>query len=114
MKFNPLIPELYVSDYNKSLNFYTVLGFKIEYEREKPKFAFLSYKGSQIMIQEYEPEWVKGKLEYPYGRGINLQIYTPNINSIYQSLLKIKYPFNNKIEKNFYKVKEKIIISMED
>ena len=58
MKFSPLIPELYVSDYNKSLNFYTALGFKVEYKREKPKFAFLSYQGSQIMIQEYEPEWV--------------------------------------------------------
>jgi len=113
MKFSPLIPELYVSDYNKSLNFYTALGFKVEYKREKPKFAFLSYQGSQIMIQEYEPEWVKGKLEYPYGRGIDLQIHTPNINSIYQSLLNMDYPVDNKIEKNSYKVKEKIITSKE-
>lgn len=82
MKFNSLIPELYVSDFNKSLNFYTAIGFKIEYKREKPKFAFLSYQGSQIMIQEYEPEWVKGKLEYPYGRGINLQIHTSLIQFI--------------------------------
>jgi len=113
MKFSPLIPELYVSDYNKSLNFYTALGFKVEYKREKPKFAFLSYQGSQIMVQEFEPEWVKGKLEYPYGRGINLQIHTLNINSIYQSLLKIGYPIDNKIEKNSYRVKEKIIVSKE-
>jgi catechol 2,3-dioxygenase-like lactoylglutathione lyase family enzyme len=113
MKFNPLIPELYVSHFNKSLTFYTALGFKIEYEREKPKFAFLSYQGSQLMIQEYEPEWVKGKLEYPYGRGMNLQIHTSNINSVYQSLLNMNYHIHNKIEKNSYKVKEKIIISKE-
>jgi catechol 2,3-dioxygenase-like lactoylglutathione lyase family enzyme len=113
MKFNHLIPELYVSDYDKSLKFYTDLGFKIEYKRERPKFAFLSYQGSQLMIQEFEPEWVKGKLDYPYGRGINLQINTRDINSVLQSLLKINYPINNKIEENTYNVDNKIIFSKE-
>lgn len=52
MKSNPLLPELYVTDFKKSLNFYTeVLGFAIEYTRENPLFAFLSYQGSQIMIR---------------------------------------------------------------
>jgi len=113
MRFNALIPELYVSDYNRSLRFYLNLGFKIEYQRDKPKFTFLSYQGSQIMIQEFEPEWVKGKLKYPYGRGINLQIHTSDIESVYQSLLRMKYSFDTKIENNSYKVKEKIIVSKE-
>jgi catechol 2,3-dioxygenase-like lactoylglutathione lyase family enzyme len=113
MKFNSLIPEIYVSNYNRSLKFYTSLGFKIEYEREKPKFAFLSYENNQLMIQEFEPEWVTGKLEYPYGRGINLQMHIQDINFIFQSLLKINYQIKNKIEKNSYKVKNKIIVSKE-
>lgn len=60
MKSNPLKPELYVSNFQKSLNFYTnILGFKIEYQRPNPLFAFLSYQGSQIMIQQDDDneEW---------------------------------------------------------
>ena len=39
MKFNKLIPELTVTDINKSREFHTkVLGFKIEYERPEDKF----------------------------------------------------------------------------
>ena len=113
MKFNSLIPELYVSNIDKSLKFYTDLDFKIEYQRESPRFAFLSYQDSQIMIQEFEPEWVMGKLEYPYGRGINLQINTRDINLVLQSLIKSNYPFNNKIEENSYRVKERLVVSKE-
>ena len=113
MKFNSLIPELYVSNFDKSLKFYTDLNFKIEYQRKIPRFAFLSSQGAQIMIQEFEPEWVTGKLEYPYGRGINLQIHTQNINSVVQYLKKMNYPINNKVEKNSYRIGNKLIVSKE-
>ena len=37
MKFNPLTPELYVSHFQKSFDFYTkILGFTVEYQRENP------------------------------------------------------------------------------
>lgn len=50
---NPLIPELIVSDLQRSLDFYCqVLGFKIEYQRPEDKFAFLSYHGSQLMLEQ--------------------------------------------------------------
>ena len=43
MRFNQLVPELSVSDIEKSKRFYTdVLRFRIEYERVEDKFAFLS------------------------------------------------------------------------
>ena len=46
MKFNALIPELSVSDIEKSIYFYIdVLGFKIEYERPENKFVFISLDG---------------------------------------------------------------------
>lgn len=39
-KLNTLIPELSVSDINKSLYFYlNILSFKLEYERKEDKFA---------------------------------------------------------------------------
>lgn len=72
MKFNPLIPELSVSNFEKSLSFYTsVLGFRIAYQRPERQFAFLSYQACQIMIEQENPTWKTGTLEYPYGRGIN-------------------------------------------
>lgn len=75
MKFNKLIPELSVTDINKSKDFYTkVLGFKIEYERPEDKFAFLSLGEAQLMIEEINNNWNVGDLKYPFGNGINFQI----------------------------------------
>jgi catechol 2,3-dioxygenase-like lactoylglutathione lyase family enzyme len=87
MKFNKLIPELSVSNFQKSLEFYTkILGFKVEYSRKK--FAFLSLQGSQIMIEEINNHWKTGELKYPFGRGINFQIEINDINPILKSLRK--------------------------
>ncbi|MDD2376807.1 MAG: VOC family protein [Clostridia bacterium] len=69
MKFNKLIPELTVSYIYKSKEFYIeVLGFQLEYERLENKFAFISLKGCQIMLQEKtdSDKWDKSLLEYPY------------------------------------------------
>ena len=72
MRFNKLIPELNVTNFEKSIEFYTkIIGFKIEYKRDKSKFAMLSFQGSQIMIEEVNNNWNIGKLEKPFGRGSN-------------------------------------------
>ena len=82
MKFNKLIPELTVSDINTTKKFYTeVLGFKIEYERIKDKFAFLSLGEAQLMIEQINDNWTVGELKYPFGNGINLQIEIDNLDS---------------------------------
>ncbi len=87
MHFNALVPELSVSDFQKSLDFYTqVLGFKVEYERVQDKFAYLSYGAAQIMIEQINENWNTGELHYPFGRGINLQIETDDVQKISDSL----------------------------
>ena len=44
MKFNSLIPELTVSDIDRTRDFYVnILQFKVEYERVEDRFVFLSY-----------------------------------------------------------------------
>lgn len=106
MKFNHLIPELYVSDFQKSLDFYkNVLGFTLEYQRENPLFAFLSYQGSQLMIQEEDnnEEWQNGKPEYPYGRGLNFQIETDNVSKITKSLQINNYALKREVKDSWYK-----------
>ena len=44
MIFNSLIPELSVSDINKSKDFYLKIGFVVMYDRVEDKFAFLQAK----------------------------------------------------------------------
>jgi catechol 2,3-dioxygenase-like lactoylglutathione lyase family enzyme len=108
MKFNKLIPELSVSDFEKSLEFYTkILGFKVEYTREK--FAFLSLQRSQIMIEEINNHWKTGELEYPFGRGINFQIEIKDINPILQSLKKNKHALFKNPQDKWYRKANKLL-----
>ena len=109
MDFLPILAEFSISDFSKSLNFYVdILGFKVEYQRENPNFAFLSYNGSQIMIQELRPgEKESEKLEYPFGRGINFQIDTKSVQNIIDSLNKNNYPLKRDIKDSWYQAKNK-------
>lgn len=104
MKFLPIIAELFVADFKKSLHFYIdILGFKIEYQRKNPNFAFLSYRKSQMMIQELKPgEKETERLEYPFGRGINLQIETNSVNKIIGFLKKHNYPLARGVKDSWY------------
>ncbi len=87
MKFNKLIPELTVTDIIKSKEFYTkVLGFEIEYERPKDKFAFLSLGEAQLMLDEINGNWTVGELKYPFGNGINFQIDIEDIAGFVQNV----------------------------
>ena len=88
MKFNSLIPELTVRDIDVSRKFYVdILGFRIEYERPENKFIFLSLEGSQIMLEQENGHWNTGSLEYPYGRGINLEITVSDTESMYRNII---------------------------
>lgn len=59
MEFNRLIPELMVTNIEKTKQFYIeLLGFRLEYERIEDKFAFVSFAGSQFMFEEmHENGW---------------------------------------------------------
>jgi catechol 2,3-dioxygenase-like lactoylglutathione lyase family enzyme len=110
MKFNKLIPELSVSNFKKSLDFYTnLLGFKIEYQRKESNFAFLSLEGSQIMIQKNNSKWSTGTLNHPFGRGVNFQIEVKTIEPIISRLNKYKYPIFETVKDNWYR-KENVLL----
>ena len=51
MKFNSLIPELSVTNLEKSKEFYVNIGFEIKYEREEDKLCFLQLEEAQLMIK---------------------------------------------------------------
>lgn len=113
MRFNKLIPELTVTNIEKSRIFYENLGFKIMYERKEDKFIFLELNENQIMIQEDNDVWETGPLEYPFGRGINISMEVKNVEEIKQNLLKINYPLFQDIKESVYRVNEKEYIDKE-
>ena len=91
MKPNSLVPELNISDFQKSIKFYVdIIGFKIEYQREDEGFAYLSLGKSQLMIDQIDKgrTWKTGELIYPLGRGVNFQIEVDKINTLIQNLKK--------------------------
>ena len=107
MKFNSLIPELSVSNINKSKEFYLKIGFKIKYERKEDKFCFLELENNQIMIEENNNNWNTGKLEYPYGRGINISMSISDVEKLYKTLKKEKINFFLDLEVHEYLVDDK-------
>ena len=113
MRFNKLIPELTVTNIEKSKIFYENLGFKIMYERKEDKFIFLELNQNQIMIQEDNDVWETGPLEYPFGRGINISMEVKDVERIKQNLLKINYPLFQDIKESIYRVNEKEYIDKE-
>ena len=101
-KFNALIPELSVSDIDRSLHFYqNILSFKLEYERKDDKFVMLSLNDSQIMIEEVNGHWDTGALSYPYGRGINFQIAVDNVEELYRKINMHNYPINLEMKESW-------------
>lgn len=104
IKFNALIPELSVSSFEESLKFYCdVLGFEIDYQRQESKFAQISLEGAQLMIEEINDNWDVGKMEKPFGRGINFQIELKQIKPMLDSLAKNKYSLFKEVMENWYR-----------
>ncbi|MEM1390024.1 MAG: VOC family protein [Pseudomonadota bacterium] len=81
-----LVPELYVTDLEISLNFYVgLLEFKILYDRPAEKFAYLKKGSAEIMLEEpVGRAWLTGDLEHPFGRGINFQIEVDDVGALFE------------------------------
>jgi len=96
MQRNNLVPELMVTDLNKSLEFWVaLLGFKVAYQRLEDGFAYLDLEGAQVMLEQADPlanQWQIGTLERPFGRGINLQIDVAGVLAVIQRLDAAAYP----------------------
>ena len=114
MKFNSLIPELSVTDIEKSKRFYiNILGFKIEYEREENKFIFISLDNCQLMLEQINDNWNVGEMAYPFGRGINLEMTVSDVSSLYHRVLENKMPIFRELIINEYRANDSVIIQKE-
>ena len=114
----PLTPELSVTDIKTSLKFYTdVLGFDIQYQRPEDGFAMLLRQGSRIMLDEIrstsrtetDRTWISGSLEYPFGRGINFQIHTDNVDELYARVQKAGAKIFLPMEEKWYRCDDALL-----
>lgn len=88
---NQLIPELSVTNLEKSLDFYTkILEFSVAYQRSEEGFAFITLGEAQIMLDEIGKgrTWKTGEFSKPLGRGINFQIRVDDLDAILERLKK--------------------------
>lgn len=104
MKFNSLIPELSVTNIERSIEFYLGLGFEIKYERKEDKFCFIELEGNQIMLEEINENWNTGELEYPFGRGINISMAISDVRKLYSDLKGKNIKMFKELEVHTYRV----------
>ena len=91
-------PEVLVTNFQTSLAFYKMLGFVDMYQREK--FAYLDYQGAQFMIAQRDGCWETGELQRPFGRGVNFQFSTNELDALMARIEKAGLPlYEEKKEK---------------
>ena len=99
-----MVPELTVTDFQKSLDFYTnILGFSIRNQRQTPDFAYLEQEKVQLMIEQYhENGWNVAELSFPLGRGVNFQIELADTQPILNRLAKSKIQLYRELKESWY------------
>ena len=85
-----IVPELYVQSIDDNLAFFVdILGFNIKYQRKEEQFVYLTREGLDLMLEGVEGnsrKWLAGKLETPFGRGINFQWDVTGIEMLYSKV----------------------------
>ena len=111
IEWNKNVPELSVTNLEKSLNFYKTACFKIGYESPENKFAFISLGKIQFMLQELsgDGKWDVAPLTYPFGNGINFQLEVSNLDEIYKNFKSNNYKIAFDLEENWYRQGDKLL-----
>lgn len=108
MSSNALIPELAVTDWQRSRIFYcTLLGFTVRYERAEEGFSFLQFGEAELMIDQIGLgrtfAVAQAALDYPLGRGINLQIRVADVQPILDRLAATGVALYLPLEEKWYR-----------
>lgn len=103
-----LVPELSVSDFAASLDFYVgLLGWQLVYDRPEEGFAYLRLHGAELMIDALDRgrnfDVTLTPRDRPFGRGINLEINVPSIAPLLSALAAASYPLLLPVEEKWYR-----------
>lgn len=85
---------------------YTVLlEFEVLFARAETRFAYLGLGEAQLMLDQLAEGqgWRTGRLSYPFGRGINLQIEVERLDPLLSRLAAASYPLFAAPEENWYR-----------
>ena len=97
------MPELTVTDLERSLLFYRAAGWVVRFGRVDPPFAYLDLGEAQLMLEEeHNSAWNVAPLEYPFGRGMNLQIEVSDCGAIASSLARAGFQLLRPMSDNWY------------
>lgn len=103
--WNPLVPELTITEMAASLRFYQAIGFTVRYRREHPNFAYLELGQAQLMLEEEHSDgWNIAPLDRPLGRGINIQIEVPLLENIAEVLRRMNIHLYREAMESWYAV----------
>ncbi len=103
----PVIPELDVADLGRSLSFYVdALGFSVRFERPEERFAYLARGPVHLMLEQADGPGRRFRvapLEYPFGRGMNLQIQVPDVDHLHAQALRVGATIYIPLEERWYR-----------
>lgn len=109
-----LVPELTCSDLEASLRFWCgALGFTKRFERPEDRFAYLELGAAQVMLEERNGGWETGRLEQPFGRGINLQIEVGDVEDLHQRLVDGGVELFRTLQRTIYREDDELHIAVE-
>ena len=103
----PIVPELDVTDLDRSLAVYEgVFGFRRHAERPDERFAYLIRGDVHLMLQEAAGpgrRFRTAPLEPPFGRGVNLQVAVPDVGSLHASAVAASLNLVIPLEERWYR-----------
>ena len=102
-----IVPELDVSDLDRSLAVYVdVLGFVCTFQRPEERFAYLVRERAHLMLEEATGpgrRFGAAPLEFPFGRGVNLQIEVSAVDPLYASVQRAGLVVPIPLEERWYR-----------
>ena len=106
MRWNALVPELLVADYQAAKAFYRdIFGFRLRFERAKDRFGYFELAGAQLMLLQ-EPGAVACGLDQPgpKGRGLHFQVEVPTIADLLARLAGAAIELHSPVSESWYRV----------
>ena len=82
------------------------LGFSVRFERPEERFAYLTRGPVHLMLEQADGPGRRFRiapLEYPFGRGMNLQIQVPDVDNLHAQALRAGAIIYIPLEERWYR-----------
>jgi catechol 2,3-dioxygenase-like lactoylglutathione lyase family enzyme len=97
-----LVNELFVEDLQRSLAFYSALGFKVQ--RSDDHFAVLRWEDSVLFLDQ------RNMPNRPAHAGMNIRIIVPDVDMYWNKALAAGYPMFQTIDNRYYGLRDFTIL----